>query len=229
MGKTLITIGFCVLLTFPLFSCNSNSQSNQEVKEMKLIDFMPGLENLNLEDITSVRLEKNNDGLTPGALNEIQYAINYEDISLMYDQLDVKITESNEKVTPGLGNYEYTFITKEKAYTYVVYQNGLVESGTKTYKVEKMVSNFNDPSLICYSLEAYTDDYKIITKEQEVAYEGHNLNDLEFVSIDNEAYENQDYIYLLTSEFLELEVYSASVIKIEDMYYELTKEYKLFE
>ena len=223
--KNKILIAFaCGVLTLPLFSCSNINKENK-----KLIEYMPNLEGLSLEDITSVRLEKGNYGTSPQTLCEIKYAINNDDITRLFNQLESKVIKSEEVINPGSSYYEYTYFTKAKAYTFKILDGNLVEIGNEIYKVSNVVSDINIPSLTCYSLSSSTNSNYDIKVGEEVIYSGENLDKFEFFVYLDDNIQEKEPLYKLESWMISLDIYSERVFKINEIYYELTKEYNFFE
>ena len=224
MKRKLLIAFACGVLTLPLFSCSNTREENK-----KLIEYMPNLKDLSLEDITAVRLEKGNYGTSPQTLCEIKYAINNEDITRFFNQLEEKIIKSDEVINPGSSYYQYTYFTKTKSYTFKILDDDLVEVGNDIYKVSNVVSDINIPSLTCYSLSSSTNSNYDLKVGEEVIYTGENLDRFEFVVYQNDNVQEKEPLYRLESKMISFDVYTERIFKLNETYYELTKEYKFFE
>ena len=211
----------CGVLLLPLFSCN---------QEKVFKDYLTYYEEVKLEDINSVGIKLGGLSTQPGTLVNKYYSQNEEDIIAVYNVLNSKVSETDERIAPGTACTYYSIYMSDGKYLGFYIYNDLIEinNGTKCLKVENAVSEFINPSLHCYSLSVASDNYAVWDKEDNLVFEGINLSYLEFNEIEGNEYKEKEYEYLLSSYLLELELYSDSVFKLNDQYYELTEEYKFF-
>ena len=211
----------CGVLLLPLFSCK---------QEKVFKDYLTYYEEVKLEDINSVGIKLGGTSNPPGTLVNKYYSQDEEDINAVYNVLNSKVNLTENRIPPGSScTYYSIYIADGKYLGFYIYDDLVdINNGTQHLKVENTVSEFINPSLHCYSLSVASDNYAVLDKDLELVFEGINLSYLEFNEIDGTEYQDKEYEYLLSSYLLELELYSDSVFKLNDQYYELTEEYKFF-
>ena len=162
-----------------------------------LNELYPWINELKAEDIQTVRYEHAYIGVAPGALKDISYSTNEEDIENTYKLL----SSSAEAISPvdgqisGGGYVKYDFFTSDgKAYSIRI-SNGNLYIDNKVYKIVDRTENFKFADLDCHSFVTYADTYEVYDNENESVkigeYDG--LGKFEFQAIEGATAKTPSY------------------------------------
>ena len=196
--KILALLGCCMLLSIPLAGCDiANCAGNADLSQV-----YPWINELNKEDISRVRYEHGSTCVASGALKDVSYSSDSEDIENTYRLLFSPLRprgRSRGDVDGGLGDLyvKYDFITENGTYSITI-SGHKVYYNNRYYRFVDELYTFRHADLDCYSFITHRDTYEIYTYGDESVkvgdYDG--LSEFEFKIHESCSSENTPKYYL---------------------------------
>lgn len=207
------------------FKCdNSSSKWTKYQKDMSY--FYPWVNNVSVDDISSIRYEISNGSLGPNHFRNIYYSLSNNDINNAYKFLSNKLWCSNSNLIIEYG-------TSEKTMTYY-FKDGTSQSISTTNKVISFVSSnylveneFIEPNENYehrFAFNRYGNEINAVaTSNSTWKYKIKNFYDIEFIELLNdEEYENLEAVFTISGyPSTEILIYSRDTFSYNSKMYKI--------
>ena len=207
------------------FKCdNSSSEWTKYQKDMSY--FYPWVNNVSIDDISSIRYEISNGSLGPNHFRNIYYSLSNNDINNAYKFLSNKLWYSNSDliIEGGTSEKTMTYYLKDGTSKSISTTNKVISFTSSNYLVENEFIEPNENHEHRFAFNRYGNEINAVaTSNSTWKYKIKNFYDIEFIELLNdEEYENLEAVFTISGyPSTEILIYSRDTFSYNSKMYKI--------
>ena len=207
------------------FKCdNSSSEWTKYQKDMSY--FYPWINNVSVDDISSIRYEISNGSLGPNHFRNIYYSLSNNDINNAYKFLSNKLWCSNSDliIEGGTSEKTMTYYFKDGTSQSISTTNKVISFVSSNYLVENEFIEPNENHEHRFAFNRYGNEINAVaTSNSTWKYKIKNFYDIEFIELLNdEVYENLVAVFTISGyPSTEILIYSRDTFSYNSKMYKI--------
>lgn len=207
------------------FKCD-NSSSEWTKYQKDLSYFYPWINNVSVDDISSIRYEISNRSLGPNHFRNVYYSLSSNDINNAYKFLSNKLWCSNSDliIEGGTSEKTMTYYFKDGTSQSISTTNKVISFVSSNYLVENEFIEPNENHEHRFAFNRYGNEINAVaTSNSTWKYKIKNFYDIEFIELLNdEEYENLEAVFTISGyPSTEILIYSRDTFSYNSKMYKI--------